>query len=176
MDLLYQVKAVIIMDTNGKRICSTFYDQDSEELKNEKSRRDFELKLHQKSKGTNSVGCKTGDVVVFVVGKNNDSLNELALADVLQALLNCMRRVCQTEESNYISKKGLLSNYSTLVMYIDEVISDGIIFEVDEEIIAGRTPVSDQSLTDLNNAIETAKEKFALFTGEHSKCPCNLII
>ncbi|GAM29190.1 hypothetical protein SAMD00019534_123660, partial [Acytostelium subglobosum LB1] len=171
-DLVCQIKAVIIMDSNGKRIRSLFYDSALNDFKTEKDKRAFELRLHEKNKVTNSeleiidqyivVGGKTGDIQVYVVGLN--SVNELALLDVLNVITSLMRRICATEDSSIISKKLLLENYNMLCLYLDEVINDGIVFEVDEDTIVGRVPLADQSMTDLNNAIELAKERFSIFT------------
>eukprot|EP01132_Coremiostelium_polycephalum_P008048 gene8048-9899_t len=178
-DHLFQIKAIIIIDANnGNRICSTFYDQDLKEFSSETGKRNFEKALYEKSKNSNcelelidkyiAVGHKFSDVIISVVGLN--SVNEIALLDVLNVLLNCLRKICLTEESSSVNKKALLDNFSTLKLYIDEIICDGIVFEVDEETIINRTPLSENGITDINNAIELAKEKFSLFTSEGELC------
>ncbi|EFA83978.1 hypothetical protein PPL_03051 [Heterostelium album PN500] len=172
LDLICQIKALVLLDSNGKRIHSAFYDQNIEEFKTEKDRRAFESKVHEKNKITNSeleiidqfivVGGKTGELELFIVGYKN--VNELVLLDVFNVLTSLMRRICATEDSSVITKKGILDNYWVLRLYLDEIISDGIVFEVDEETIVARTPLADQGATDLNNAIEMAKERFSYFT------------
>ncbi|KYQ91126.1 hypothetical protein DLAC_08033 [Tieghemostelium lacteum] len=174
---IYQVKAIIILDKNGNRICSNFYDLDLKEFKTEKDKREFEKVLYNKSKSSNCelelieqllvVGNKTGDIMVFVIGLQSG--NEIALLDVLTTVMSCIKKICSqpgsltTEDSSNvtISKKSLLNDFSTLKLYLDEIISDGIIFELEDDTIFSRIPLPDQTIV---NAIEMAKEKISYFT------------
>ncbi|KAM9987553.1 hypothetical protein ACTFIZ_000050 [Dictyostelium cf. discoideum] len=167
-ETVYQIKAIIVLDNNGKRLCSCFYDPPGTPITPLTEKDKFEKLIFEKCKTSNCeleiienkvvIGSKQSDVWIFVVGNSLNS-NELALLDVLNTLISLFKKACATDESIMITKKTFLENYALIRLYIDEIISDGIIFEIDEETILNRVPIADSAAQSLNEAIEMAKEK-----------------
>ncbi|EGC34134.1 hypothetical protein DICPUDRAFT_80104 [Dictyostelium purpureum] len=163
---IYQIFSIIILDNNGKRLCSLFYEPIGEPEKIK-----FEKEVFEKSKGSNCeldiiqnriiIGSKQSDVWVYVVGKSLES-NELILLDVLNVLISLFKKACTNNETVMVTKKLFLENFSTIKLYIDEVVADGVVFETDEDTILNRVPLQDQALNDLQTGIELVKEKFSL--------------
>lgn len=99
-----------------------------------------------------------GDINVFVVGDPDE--NELILSEVLNTVCNSIT-ICV---SGPIGKRQIQENLGTIFIILDEVVDQGVIFETDPTVIAGRVQMSEKSVVEaaeqtmFNQALSSAKE------------------
>ncbi|KAJ3090559.1 Coatomer subunit zeta-1 [Quaeritorhiza haematococci] len=170
---LLTTKAVILLDSEGKRLLSKYYTQDYPTIKEQKA---FEKALFDKTKrmatgeiimfdGHVVVYKNTIDVFIYFVGSSEE--NELILSSVLQAYYDSLSILL-----SQVEKRTMLENLDLVVLALDETIDDGIILESDPTQIASRVtkkgteegmsasgiPLSEQTIA---QALQTAKEQLA---------------
>ena len=141
------VKAVIVMDKEGKRIHAKYYTSDL--LGNLQKQRLLEEKLLKKTKessvgeatleadvivleNTVAVFRQSMDVVLFIVGSSNE--NELILASVLDGLYVSLSMLLRDQ----LEKRMVLENLEYLFLLVDELVDGGIILETDAKVLASR--------------------------------------
>tara|TARA_A100001015_G_C14736362_1_gene611898 strand:- start:243 stop:755 length:513 start_codon:yes stop_codon:yes gene_type:complete len=142
------IRAAIILDSDGGRICSKYY---SRELKkSEKKQRDFEKKLYAKTMNTNAlmeaevvmfgeqvvVYRNSMDCFIYIVGPN--SANELVLTAVLDGLYDAISILLRGQ----MEKRVMFDNLSYIILALDELIDAGVILEIDPQAIANRVLMS----------------------------------
>ncbi|KAK9472812.1 Longin-like domain-containing protein [Dipodascopsis tothii] len=176
---LYTVQAVLVLDSNGKRVFSQYYGPPhgpagGRAAASRDAQRAFEKGLFAKTRkqatdillydGSVVVYKEIVDVVLYVVGAGdaNESLLYLtvvALRDALDILLK-----------HAVDRRTIVDGYDLVALAIDETVDDGIIIETDAEAIAGRVsrPLThdtpgrlDLSEQGLKSAYQLAKERFA---------------
>ncbi|KAJ3212435.1 Coatomer subunit zeta-1, partial [Clydaea vesicula] len=170
---LFTTKAIIILDTEGKKIVSKYYDN-----KVVKDQKVFEKQLYDKTKRQNSeiimfdghvvVYKNSIDVNFYLIGSSEE--NELILSAILQTFFDALSILLKTQ----VEKRSIMDNMDLIFLALDETISDGILLESDPSIIASRVskrpedglqsgtysniPLSEQTIS---QAIQTAKEQIA---------------
>ncbi|KRY38668.1 Coatomer subunit zeta-1, partial [Trichinella spiralis] len=142
------VKGMMILDSDGKRILSKYYD---DAFNNTKEQKAFEKKLYTKTHKANAeivmldgfvcVYKSSVDLYFAVIGGSNE--NEL----ILQSVLNCFyESVCQILKKN-VDKKNLFSNLDMIMLAMDEICESGIILEVDSNNVTSRIAQRGDDLT-----------------------------
>lgn len=163
---LYSVKAILIMDNDGNRIVSKYYDNAFPTAKEQKA---FEKNLFNKThranaeivmfEGLTCVYRSSVDLFFYVVGSSNE--NEL----LLMSVLNCLYESISQMLKKNVEKKVLLDNLDSLFLALDEICDGGILLEADPAIVVQRAAIktddialSDQTVVQvLNNAKEQIK-------------------
>ncbi|CAM9203793.1 unnamed protein product, partial [Phaeothamnion confervicola] len=171
--LLPQVKCILILDEDGGRVSSKYYDR--VEFPSHAAQSDFEVKLFKKTKNVNArneadivlldslvaVFRSGADVHLYVVGAAEE--NELILTAVLDALFDSVSALLRGQ----VDRRTLLENLALVLLTVDEVCDGGKILEVDPSAIANRVlmrgaeggqPAAGE-LT-IQQAIATAREEF----------------
>mmetsp|Transcript_37343 Transcript_37343/g.80664 ORF Transcript_37343/g.80664 Transcript_37343/m.80664 type:complete len:184 (+) Transcript_37343:185-736(+) len=169
-----KVKAMIVLDNEGKRITVKYYAKDWATSVKEQS--NFERSLFAKTARTNARGEAEiimfdnfvvvykfiSDVYFYVVSSVDE--NEIVLAQVLQALTESSQILLRSS----VDKRSVLENLDLILIAMDEIIDGGIIFETDSQQVASRVTMrgkddgfgnlSDQTLS---QAFASAKEQFS---------------
>lgn len=169
------VKAVIVINHEGKRICSRFCDRKTWE--DDEAQRAFEMDLLRKVQvmGEISDGVdvmefmdfvvayrQADDIFLFVVAGGEE--NELIMAEVLQALDETLNMVLRGQ----VFEEAVLENLESLLLIIDELVDqEGIIMETDHAELAARVGQQPGSFMDqvplgeqtLGQALQTAREQ-----------------
>jgi coatomer subunit zeta len=163
MEYLHKVRAILVLEADGQRVFSKYYDE-SLAPTSEKQKK-FERALNKKAnetKSSSSLSSGTdGDIMLFdrstvlfktdpelsffVVGGADD--NEIVLSSVLSCLYEALQQLLKC--SGPLELRTVLENYDTLILVVDEIIDDGIILEPNpNSIVADVSPfVSDKTDT-----------------------------
>jgi hypothetical protein len=167
-----QIKNILLLDTEGRRVAIKYYADDWPTLA---SKMAFEKSLFTKTQRTSAraeaeIGMFDGYIVVYkfisdlhfyVTG--GDEENELILATVLQGFFDAVGLLLRGN----VEKKTILENLDLILLALDEIVDGGIILECDANVIAGRVamrgadadvPLSEQTIS---QALATAKEHLA---------------
>eukprot|EP00744_Colponema_vietnamica_P012619 GILI01017708.1.p1 GENE.GILI01017708.1~~GILI01017708.1.p1 ORF type:complete len:198 (-),score=37.02 GILI01017708.1:79-672(-) len=160
MDFLHKIQAIVILDSEGNRVFAKYFPVAMDANKRvdtglaagiqwatPEKQKALEASMHAKSRGTadrNNFGpyAADGDVMVienhavvfdaqpelsfFIVGDANENI--LILSGVLSCLLESLQELLKSHGT--IERRTLLENYDILVLVVDEMIDDGIIFEI----------------------------------------------
>ncbi|KAJ3257221.1 Coatomer subunit zeta-1 [Chytriomyces hyalinus] len=166
---LYTIKAVIVLDSEGKRLLAKYYAPDYPTAKDQ---RVFEKALFDKTRKLQSdvvlldnqvVVYKTShDVLMYFVGTLDE--NELIISAALQAFYEALSMLL----SGQVEKRAILENADLVFLALDETIDDGIILESDSTQIAARVtkkdlaegggiPITEQTIA---QALRQAQEQF----------------
>lgn len=169
------VKAVVVINHEGKRICSRFCDRTI--WYDEESRRGFEMSLLRKVQSMGDVSESvdvmefkdfviaykhSDDLFMFVVGGANE--NELIMVEVLQALDNTLHTIMRGQ----VFEEAVLENLESLLLVVDELVDqEGIIMETDAEELVNRVGQQGGSFMDqvplgeqtLGQALQTARDQ-----------------
>lgn len=140
MNVINSIKAIIILQIDGKRVLSKYYDENL-------AQKQFEKKLYDRAKTPKAKDeiIVVDDVLVlhkfitdthvFVAGGRDE--NPL----VLDSVLNCLAEVIMKFESTErLSGNTVLNNLSRVIMALDEICEGGIIMETDPDIVSKRIP------------------------------------
>ncbi|KAL4659886.1 coatomer subunit zeta-1-like isoform X1 [Arapaima gigas] len=132
---LYTVKAVLILDNDGNRLLSKYYDP--ELYPSIKEQKNFEKNVFNKShKADNEIAFLEGmtivykssiDVFFYVVGSAQE--NELMLMGVLNCLFESLSQILRKN----VEKRYLLDNMDCVFLVVDEIIDGGVILESDPQ-------------------------------------------
>ncbi|XP_064648090.1 coatomer subunit zeta-1-like isoform X2 [Lineus longissimus] len=161
---LYTVKAILIMDNDGRRLLTKYYDNQFPKVKEEKA---FELNLFNKThranaeiimlEGLTCVYRSNVDLYFYVVG--NQQGNELILVSVL----NCLYDSISSMLRKNVEKRSLLENLDAVFLAVDEICDGGIILEGDPNVVANRVairmddiPLGEQTVSQV---LQSAKEQ-----------------
>uniref|UniRef100_A0A8C9QY03 Coatomer subunit zeta n=2 Tax=Scleropages formosus TaxID=113540 RepID=A0A8C9QY03_SCLFO len=147
---LYTVKAVLILDNDGNRLLSKYYDPQL--YPSIKEQRNFEKNVFNKShKADNEIAFLEGmtivykssiDVFFYVVGSTQE--NELMLMMVLNCLFESLSQILRKN----VEKRFLLDNMDGVFLVVDEIIDGGVILESDPQQVVQKVnyrPVSEQA-------------------------------
>ena len=145
------VKGVIVLDNEGRRIIAKYYNQDKNKgLENNSLQKHFEKTLFQKSNKVEGAASKLNmyendimnvedyvavfrcytDMTIYVLGDGKQD-NELILASVLDCIHDCFDTVFK----HNIERKSLINNMTGVILVIDELIDQGIIMNLDQKTI-----------------------------------------
>ncbi|KAJ9089942.1 Golgi-to-ER vesicle coat component [Entomophthora muscae] len=164
---LYSINAFFILDSEGKRVLAKYYTRapDSYSAKNYSTMVDqkkLEKAIFKKTAKGKIVVLyrKFSDVLVYIIGSADE--NELLLNSVLEGFCNTLVGLFNQQ----IDKRAIVEDIDSVAIVLDEIIDDGIILEVNTEIILSRVTkkASDTSDIQLNEqslfqAYNTAKER-----------------
>ena len=184
MNELYTVHSVIILDSEGARIASRFYEgpsslkeqkafevKEREKKKKKKSEKKPRQKaLHTKTRGAYAdivmldkqiaVYKASGDVTIYVLGSHDN--NELVLVAALESIQEALEILLR----GHVSKRGMLENFDYVLLAIDETIDKGVLIETDPQTIATRCAMSDRPAAftplheqTLSQIIDTARDQ-----------------
>jgi hypothetical protein len=169
MSLLYNVSAIIVLDSDGQRLLAKYYDSKLEDVR---TQRNFERVLFKKTQPMAQVMAlesyvvvykNVGDVCFYVLGDMNE--NELLLDSVLSAFYEAVAVLLR----NQIDRRTMLENIDYMYLALDELVDKGIILESDAHLISERvvmkeggenpeaSPISEQTLV---KALGIAKDIF----------------
>mmetsp|Transcript_1999 Transcript_1999/g.3552 ORF Transcript_1999/g.3552 Transcript_1999/m.3552 type:complete len:184 (+) Transcript_1999:63-614(+) len=168
------VRAVVVLNTEGKRICARYCDR--RRFKDLESERVLETSLFKKmqslgeipegedifEQGDNIVVYKqVEDVFLFVLGSLRE--NEIILSEALFTFGGALDLLL----GGQVHEEGMLQNLRRVLLCVDELVDqEGIILENDPTELASRVgqtsyftdsiPVGDQTLT---QALQTARDQ-----------------
>ncbi|KAM9474351.1 coatomer subunit zeta-2 isoform 5-T7 [Salvelinus alpinus] len=174
---LYTVKAVFILDNDGNRLLSKYYD--TELYPSMKEQKNFEKNVFNKTHkaDTDEIAFVEGmtivykcsiDLFFYVVGSAQE--NELMLMAVLNCLFESLSQILRKN----VERRCLLDNMDGVFLVVDEIIDGGVILESDPQQViqkvnyrADENPLSEQSvaqhITDklamTSNIMQSAKEQ-----------------
>ncbi|XP_071264889.1 coatomer subunit zeta-1-like isoform X1 [Salvelinus alpinus] len=174
---LYTVKAVFILDNDGNRLLSKYYDK--ELYPSMKEQKNFEKNVFNKTHkaDTDEIAFVEGmtivykcsiDLFFYVAGSAQE--NELMLMAVLNCLFESLGQILRKN----VERRCLLDNMDGVFLVVDEIIDGGVILESDPQQViqkvnyrADENPLSEQSvaqhITDklamTSNIMQSAKEQ-----------------
>ncbi|XP_061761918.1 coatomer subunit zeta-2 isoform X2 [Nerophis ophidion] len=173
---LYTIKALFILDNDGNRLLSKYYDPDL--YSSMKEQRNFEKNIFNKThKADNEIAFLEGltvvykssiDLFLYVVGSAQE--NELMLTSVLSCLFEALTHILRKN----VERRSLLENMEGAFLVVDEIIDGGVILESDPQQVLQKVnykvddnPLSEQSvaqqisdkLTLTSNVLQSAKEQ-----------------
>ncbi|XP_075879775.1 coatomer subunit zeta-2 isoform X2 [Nelusetta ayraudi] len=132
---LYTVKAVFILDNDGNRLLSKYYDPDI--FPYMKDQKNFEHNVFNKThKADNEIAFLDGmtivykssiDLFIYVVGSAQE--NELMLMSVLSCLFESLSLILRKN----VERRCLLDNMDGVFLIVDEIIDGGVILESDPQ-------------------------------------------
>ncbi|XP_063677833.1 coatomer subunit zeta-1-like [Bolinopsis microptera] len=163
---LRSVKALIILDNDGSRVLSKYYDDHFASLKD---KQDFEANLFKKTYQTDFeiIACQgltvcyksSVDLLFYVIGSSEE--NELILVSILTTFFDTVSLIVRKN----VEKKAVFDKMDYIILAADELIDDGVLMENDSDSIAGRVypgqekdiPLSEQTMTQV---LQNAREGF----------------
>ncbi|XP_028310646.1 coatomer subunit zeta-2 isoform X2 [Gouania willdenowi] len=162
---LHTVKAVLILDNDGNRLLSKYYDP--ELYPSIKEQRSFEKNVFNKTykaddeiaflEGMTIVYKSSIDLFFYVVGSSQE--NELMLMAVLNCLFDSLSHILRKN----IERRCLLENMEGAFLVVDEIIDGGVILESDPQQVLQKVnyrtdeiPLGEQSVTQV---LQSAKEQ-----------------
>ncbi|KAI6654151.1 Coatomer subunit zeta-1-like isoform X5 [Oopsacas minuta] len=166
---LETVKAILILDNNGDRIVSQYFNDPLHT--SYKDQRTFEEKIFKKTKKSDSeiilldhmtvVYRSSIDLLFYVIGSVNE--NELMLMGLLNTLFESLNLVLKRN----LEKKAIVTSLNVVLMILDEICNGGVILECDSNLVAQRVTVSRHeestykeilSEQSIGSVLQTAKE------------------
>jgi hypothetical protein len=131
---------VAILDNDGNRILSTYYDPNLfSSIKEEKA---FEKNLFSKTSKANAeiimldgLTClyrSNVDLYFYVMGSTHE--NELLLMSVLNCVYDSVSQILRKN----VEKRSLFDNLDVIMLAIDEIVDGGIILESDPNAVVNR--------------------------------------
>lgn len=169
------VKSVVVINHEGKRICSRFCDRTL--WGDQETQRSFEMSLLRKVQAMGDVSesvdvmefkdyvvayKQSDDLLMFVVGGADE--NELIMAEVLQSLDETLNIVMRGQ----VFEEAVLENLESLLLIVDELVDqEGIVMELDSGELAARVGQQSSGFMDqvplgeqtLGQALQTARDQ-----------------
>ncbi|XP_021095802.1 coatomer subunit zeta-2 isoform X2 [Heterocephalus glaber] len=131
---LYTIKAVFILDNDGRRLLAKYYD---DTFPSSKEQVIFEKNVFNKTSRTDSEIAFLGgmtivykssmDLFLYVVGSSQE--NELILMSVLICLFESLSHILRRN----VEKRWLLENLDGAFLVLDEIVDGGVILESDPQ-------------------------------------------
>ncbi|XP_023060110.1 coatomer subunit zeta-2 isoform X1 [Piliocolobus tephrosceles] len=131
---LYTIKAVFILDNDGRRLLAKYYDDTFPSMKEQMV---FEKNVFNKTSRTESEIAFFGgmtivyknsiDLFLYVVGSSYE--NELMLMSVLTCLFESLNHMLRKN----VEKRWLLENMDGAFLVLDEIVDGGVILESDPQ-------------------------------------------
>ena len=161
---LYTVKAILILDNDGKRLLAKYYDDTYPTSKEQKL---FEKSLFDKTQKSDSeiallegltvVYKSNVDLFFYVVGASNE--NEL----ILMSVLTCLYDSINTLLRKNVEKRILLRNLDSIFLIVDEIIDGGVVMQIDGTSVIDQIatrgeeiPLTEQSISQV---FQSAKDQ-----------------
>lgn len=170
------VKALIVINHEGKRICSRFCDR--KEWADNDAQRAFEMSLLRKIQTLGDISesidvmefsnyivayKQADDLFMFVVGGTDE--NELIMAEVLTTLDDALNTLMRGQ----VYEEAVLENLMSMLLVVDELVdAEGVIMESESGELAARVGQQGNSFMDqvpigeqtLSQALQNAKDQF----------------
>ncbi|XP_004378175.1 coatomer subunit zeta-2 [Trichechus manatus latirostris] len=161
---LYTIKAVFILDNDGRRLLAKYYD---DTFPSTKEQMVFEKNVFNKTSRTDSEIAFFGgmtivykssiDLFLYVVGSSHE--NELMLMAVLTCLFESLNHMLRKN----VEKRWLLENMDGAFLVLDEIVDGGVILESDPQQVIQKVNfrADDGGLTEQSVAqvLQSAKEQ-----------------
>ncbi|XP_004859638.1 coatomer subunit zeta-2 isoform X5 [Heterocephalus glaber] len=161
---LYTIKAVFILDNDGRRLLAKYYD---DTFPSSKEQVIFEKNVFNKTSRTDSEIAFLGgmtivykssmDLFLYVVGSSQE--NELILMSVLICLFESLSHILRRN----VEKRWLLENLDGAFLVLDEIVDGGVILESDPQQVVQKVNfrVDDSGLVEQSVAqvLQSAKEQ-----------------
>jgi len=161
---LYCIKGIAILDNDGNRILAKYYDNSFPSVKEQKT---FEKNLFNKTHRANAeiimfdgftcVYRSNVDLFFYVIGSSQE--NELLLMNVLNCLYDASSQILRKN----VEKRTLLDSIDMILLAVDEICDNGILFEADPSAIVQRValrqediPLGEQTVAQV---LQSAKEQ-----------------
>lgn len=152
---LFSTKAILILDNDGNRVLSKYYD---EHFPTQADQKVFEKSLFKKTNSNDSeiivisgltVCFKSSvDLLFYVVGSSDE--NELMLASTLHTFYEAISGILKKN----VEKRALFDKLDQVLLVADELIEGGVLLENDPNNIMARVcverddvPISEQTMT-----------------------------
>ena len=161
---LYSVKAIFILDNDGRRLLARYYDDSYPTAKEQKTFEKNTFKKTRKSdseiallEGLTVVYKSNVDLHFYVVGSSLE--NEL----ILMAVLSCLFDSISLLLRRIVEKRSLLRNLDSVFLVVDEIVDGGVILQIDSNAVMNRivtrgedVPFGEQTLSQV---FQTAKDQ-----------------
>uniref|UniRef100_A0A8C2YSC9 Coatomer subunit zeta n=1 Tax=Chinchilla lanigera TaxID=34839 RepID=A0A8C2YSC9_CHILA len=161
---LYTIKAVFILDNDGRRLLAKYYDDTFSSCKEQMI---FEKNVFNKTSQTDSEIAFLGgmtivykssvDLFLYVVGSSQE--NELMLVSVLTCLFESLSHILRRN----VEKRWLLDNLDGAFLVLDEIVDGGVILESDPQQVVQkvnfRTDDSGLAEQSVAQVLQSAKEQ-----------------
>ena len=152
-----------MLDNEGQRIISKYYNIAGTPFETPQSQKSFERQIFLKSSKQSASGSgasrsvssfendimtvdnyvaifrQYSDMTIFIIGHSED--NELILGLVLDCIHECFDRIFR----HNIERKSLINNMSGVILVIDELLDQGIVMHLDPSIILTRIDTKGKS-------------------------------
>uniref|UniRef100_A0A3B5BKF9 Coatomer subunit zeta n=1 Tax=Stegastes partitus TaxID=144197 RepID=A0A3B5BKF9_9TELE len=158
---LYTVKAVFILDNDGNRLLSKYYDP--ELYPSMKEQKNFERNVFNKThKADNEIAFLEGmtivykssiDLFFYVVGSAQE--NELMLMSVLNCMFESLSHILRKN----VERRCLLDNMEGVFLVVDEIIDGGVILESDPQQVLQKVNYRVRRLDVIPTVLQSAKEQ-----------------
>lgn len=156
---MYMIKAVLVLDNDGERLVSKYFDNDL--FPTLKEQRSFEKKLFLKtSKDQDSeivlldemtiIYRANVDLFFYIIGSSSE--NELVLSAMLTTFYDSVSAIL----AKNVEKRCLLQNLHQVLLLVDEMVDDGIVMDTEPQSIIqkiGCAPVSMSGLAGLDTGL-----------------------
>ena len=165
----FLVKSFLILDNDGNRIVSRYYDQSVGDVAHQKA---FEMSLMKKMRKQSAFFLHEGFLVMFanwgdcyVVMCVSEDQHELLLESVFQTATETLGAVL----GGQTSKVAVTNNFDYVLIALDELLDDGLILQLDSSAILDQlkmkgaeseVPITEQSVS---HVWSVAKDQFAQF-------------
>ncbi|KAM5149604.1 coatomer subunit zeta-2 isoform 2-T2 [Callospermophilus lateralis] len=151
---LYTIKAVFILDNDGRRLLAKEQMVFEKNVFNKTSRTESEIAFFG---GMTIVYKSSIDLFLYVVGSSHE--NELMLMSVLTCLFESLSHMLRKN----VEKRWLLENMDGAFLVLDEIVDGGVILESDPQQVIQKVNfrADDSSLTEqsVTQVLQSAKEQ-----------------
>lgn len=147
---LNTIKGLCILDNDGKRVISKYYDAADQTFATVKDQKSFESKMFKATEKSSSevvalsnytVVFRTNvDLLFYVIGDSME--NELMLLSVLNALFESMSLILRKN----VEKRALFENMDSVLLIVDEIVDQGILLECDPNHVVNRVHVKNEDI------------------------------
>lgn len=149
---MYMIKAVLVLDNDGERLVTKYFDNDA--FPTVKEQRSFESKLFKKtSKEQDSeivlledytvIYKSNVDLLFYIIGDSSE--NELVLSNMLTTFYETVSTVL----AKNVEKRCLLANLHQILLLVDEMVDNGIVMDTDTASIINKIGCGPSNMTGL---------------------------
>lgn len=139
MSVINSIKAIIILQMDGRRTIAKYYDDQLQSTSKQFERRLFARTKTTKPKdeilvldGILIVHKFITDSHIYVMGGKNE--NPL----VLDSVLSCIVEIISSLQTNSTGGNVVLENLSRIILALDEICDSGMILEIDPALVVQR--------------------------------------
>jgi len=140
---LYTIKGILILDNDGNRILSSYYDKVNFPTLKEQTA--FEKNLFNKTSKSNAeivlldgmviLHRSNVDLYFYVIGSQSE--NELLLLSALNCVYDSVSQILRKN----VEKRALFENLDIVLLAMDEICDGGIFLEADPNAVVSRVAI-----------------------------------